>query len=442
MTSRFDRVDTEDLIRNAIVAEAATLFARGIKVTVHIDNRLPKEVLGCQQTLTTILKRGLTQTIDLETTRRIILGLWLDRGMTLQVCRISTSANPPPDELFNCWLPPPGSGLDMTQAVPKHDQCGDDVDSIFLSLPCECQSDVSRIGDSWGNVFQGLHVAHVFTRAPHAKLLVRSLEAIGLTAQIGIKPDEIMSLAREAAHGAARGGARAGTRAGARSGKMIDILVLDCTLPIDTAVDIARQFRSDPALAGALIVMNGAPIGTKMCPQDVALFDAVPSDLIPWHRLTSHLYGLIRASREETAQDDRKSTLRPCMPKLDGKRILVAEDVQTNQVLLRAVLEPTGAMVEVVPDGSAVVERHQTDPADLILMDLNMPGMGGISAARQIRALGGALGSVCVVALTAYTSAADRRSALAAGMDGFLAKPIVLTDLFELIRRVAPSICA
>ncbi len=107
----------------------------------------------------------------------------------------------------------------------------------------------------------------------------------------------------------------------------------------------------------------------------------------------------------------------------------------TNQVLLQAVLAPTGAEVDVVTDGAAVLKWPCEAPAGLILMDLQMPGTGGIVATRQLRRLSGAAGAVRVVALTAYARRADRQSALDAGMDAYLAKPIVVAEFYDLLRK-------
>jgi len=120
-------------------------------------------------------------------------------------------------------------------------------------------------------------------------------------------------------------------------------------------------------------------------------------------------------------------------PDLSGRRILIAEDAETNQVLLRAVLAPTGAAVEVVSDGVALVERHRAEPADLILLDLHMPEMGGLEALRHIRAMKGATAAVKIVAQTAYARSADRKRALDAGADAFVAKPIVVAEFSALI---------
>lgn len=146
--------------------------------------------------------------------------------------------------------------------------------------------------------------------------------------------------------------------------------------------------------------------------------------------------------RTRAASPDRESAAGRSVgniPSLKDFRILVAEDVATNQVLLKAVLAPTGADVEAVADGAALLERYRQQPADLILMDLQMPGMGGIAAVRRLRALSEAGRAVPVVALTAYARSADRELALGVGMDAYLAKPIVVADLYDLLRRFLPG---
>ena len=108
-------------------------------------------------------------------------------------------------------------------------------------------------------------------------------------------------------------------------------------------------------------------------------------------------------------------------------------------MLLTAVLAPTGADVEVVADGAEVLKRHSEAPADMILMDLQMPGMGGIAAMRELRAMGGELATVPVLALTAYARSADRQLALDAGMDAYMAKPIIVAEFYDLLQRLLPA---
>ncbi|WP_170263521.1 response regulator [Blastochloris sulfoviridis] len=108
--------------------------------------------------------------------------------------------------------------------------------------------------------------------------------------------------------------------------------------------------------------------------------------------------------------------------------VLVAEDNDINAFLARVMLTKLGHRVEVVGDGeaavAAVAEAHRVGaPFDLVLMDVQLPRLDGLEAARRIRALGEA-GHVPIIALTANAFAEDRREAESAGMDGFLTKPL------------------
>jgi signal transduction histidine kinase/ActR/RegA family two-component response regulator len=118
-----------------------------------------------------------------------------------------------------------------------------------------------------------------------------------------------------------------------------------------------------------------------------------------------------------------------------GLRLLAAEDNATNQQVLAAVMESLGIEIHIVPDGRQAVEAWQACPYDLILMDIQMPVMDGITAAREIRAAERAEGRARtpIVALTANALSHQVEEYLAAGMDGHVAKPIEIAKLYEAI---------
>ncbi|HLZ75229.1 ATP-binding protein [Phenylobacterium sp.] len=127
-------------------------------------------------------------------------------------------------------------------------------------------------------------------------------------------------------------------------------------------------------------------------------------------------------------------------PVLDGLRVLVVEDNATNRMIATKLLESLGAQVATAADGYLGVEAAQTGDFHLILMDVQMPGIDGLEAARRIRALGGAAAETPIVALTANVLAHQRRSYLDAGMDGVVGKPISPgTLLREIARLSAPA---
>jgi CheY-like chemotaxis protein len=114
-------------------------------------------------------------------------------------------------------------------------------------------------------------------------------------------------------------------------------------------------------------------------------------------------------------------------------RILIAEDRPENWMLLERLLENAGFAVRVARNGAQAIEEFQAWHPHFIWMDLRMPVMDGLEAARRIRALEGGL-DVKIVAITA-SGLGDRREAMAAGMDDFLRKPYQHDEVFECMAR-------
>ncbi|MFP4455952.1 MAG: PAS domain S-box protein [Desulfonatronovibrio sp.] len=119
-------------------------------------------------------------------------------------------------------------------------------------------------------------------------------------------------------------------------------------------------------------------------------------------------------------------------------RILMAEDNQINQLVAAKTLEKIGHRPDIVEDGFQAVEAYQNKPYDLILMDIQMPGMDGIEATRKIRELektSNSLSRIPVIALTAHATSEDRDRCLAAGMDDYLTKPVRPDNLREVLEK-------
>ena len=116
--------------------------------------------------------------------------------------------------------------------------------------------------------------------------------------------------------------------------------------------------------------------------------------------------------------------------------LLVADDHLVNQILVRALLEAMGHRVDVVSDGRRAVEAVGASTYDLVLMDMRMPEMDGLAATRAIRALPAPAGTIPILALTANSDGADIRSCRAAGMNGFLPKPVSSAELARAIASV------
>jgi len=133
-------------------------------------------------------------------------------------------------------------------------------------------------------------------------------------------------------------------------------------------------------------------------------------------------------------------------PERKGLSILVAEDNEINALLVRALLTRLGHRPAIVGDGRAAVEswigaRAAGTSYDLVLMDVQMPGVDGLEAARRIRAaeLETSASRTPMLALTANAQAEDREACLAAGMDGLLVKPLNRERLREALEAISPA---
>ena len=125
---------------------------------------------------------------------------------------------------------------------------------------------------------------------------------------------------------------------------------------------------------------------------------------------------------------------------LDPKRtlrILVAEDNRINRQVVGWMLEPLDAQIDMVENGLEAVAAVARSPYDLVLMDIQMPEMDGVTATQEIRAMADQAASLPIIALTANAMQGDREAYLAAGMSGYVAKPIDQRDLLNTITGFA-----
>jgi CheY-like chemotaxis protein len=143
--------------------------------------------------------------------------------------------------------------------------------------------------------------------------------------------------------------------------------------------------------------------------------------------------GRVEESELMTAPDDRRQVIRLETGQTEY-RILIVEDKRENWLLLQRLLLDAGFEVEVAEDGAQGVEMYKAWRPHLICMDLRLPLMGGIEAARQIRGLDGGL-QVKIVAITASAFAHQREEVLAAGLDDFVRKPFRREEIFDCLAR-------
>jgi two-component system, sensor histidine kinase and response regulator len=202
---------------------------------------------------------------------------------------------------------------------------------------------------------------------------------------------------------------------------------------------VAQEIRHDPALAGATIMMLSSADRsgelTRCRELGIAAYLRKPI------KQSELLNAILSALGLTGAQDAAPAP--PGIPAPGtrrGLRILVVEDNEFNQELATKLLTKWGHVAVLAGNGNAALTALERERFDLILMDVQMPGMNGLDATQAIRAKERATNThVPIIALTAHAMKGDRERCLAAGMDAYASKPIRATELFEVIARLLYS---
>jgi CheY-like chemotaxis protein/anti-sigma regulatory factor (Ser/Thr protein kinase) len=140
----------------------------------------------------------------------------------------------------------------------------------------------------------------------------------------------------------------------------------------------------------------------------------------------------------DTADAPASADAQAPTPHCPRARVLVAEDNPVNQDVAVELLRTVGIVPDVADDGLQVVQMARAAPYDLILMDIQMPGLDGLQATRELRSGPAAL-AVPIVAMTADAFVEDRKACLAAGMNDHIAKPIEVSALHAVLQRWLPA---
>jgi signal transduction histidine kinase/CheY-like chemotaxis protein len=227
----------------------------------------------------------------------------------------------------------------------------------------------------------------------------------------------------------------------AGAGEPFDVVLLDANMPDMDGFDVAERIvaRADRACRAIVMLTSSGEYAdrARLRQAPVAAYLTKP---VKHAELFEAIAGAIRPPEAPPSRCQappiHETTAVPM-------RVLVAEDNIVNQRVAVGMLTRRGHLVEVAENGQAAIDAVRRSHFDVVLMDIQMPIMGGVQAARAIRALDAGTGRhTRIVAMTAHAMKGDRESYLAAGMDTYLAKPVEREALFAAIERqdgVRPS---
>jgi two-component system, sensor histidine kinase and response regulator len=234
---------------------------------------------------------------------------------------------------------------------------------------------------------------------------------------------------------------------GSREGTPFDLLIIDAMMPEIDGFQLAQLIQQRPELDTGTVMMLSStdrPNSTDKCNElgiatylvkpvsASALLEAILSTLDKDRLTESHKR--VEATLVATAASPLNvKSERPL-------RVLIVDDHEPNRRLCESILLRRGHSVHSEADGDAAIEACCNDRFDVVLMDVQMPGLNGFAATRAIRQYEQQHGGhVPIVALTAHALKGDREKCLDAGMDSYLSKPIHAIELIEVVETV---VCA
>jgi CheY-like chemotaxis protein len=142
----------------------------------------------------------------------------------------------------------------------------------------------------------------------------------------------------------------------------------------------------------------------------------------------------------QSSADKKAVASAPAQQELRQLKILIAEDNTVNQTLILSLIAKQGHQTVLANNGQEAVERWKDDRFDLILMDMQMPVMGGLDASKMIRQMeqqSPERQRTSIYALTASALASEQQEAMAVGLDGYLTKPINRQVLYDVLNQLA-----
>jgi signal transduction histidine kinase/CheY-like chemotaxis protein/HPt (histidine-containing phosphotransfer) domain-containing protein len=219
-------------------------------------------------------------------------------------------------------------------------------------------------------------------------------------------------------------------------GKPFDIVFLDQMMPGIAGAELAQRIRDNKMLNETKLVMVSSAGTHGVAKETLPLLDAKLDKPVRQHELLDCLVR-IHSHRSEHEAEKGGAFLPALRPSGVALNILLAEDNKINQKFASALLTKAGHKVTVAENGHQAVDAMRHGDFDVVLMDIQMPDLDGVGAAREIRGLPAPKNKTPIIALTAHAMSGAKAEFLAAGMDDYVAKPVQPEILLAKLALIA-----
>jgi two-component system sensor histidine kinase/response regulator len=219
-------------------------------------------------------------------------------------------------------------------------------------------------------------------------------------------------------------------------GRQFNLIITDLQMPHLDGLGFIHAVRNNPALAGIAVLLLSSSVmhGGKSRGRELGVAAHLMKPVQPSELLDAILNAVSKSPEKETPAMQAPQATTEIRPKM---KILLAEDNAVNRTLARKLLEKQGHAVVIAENGREALEALNREAVDLVLMDVQMPEMDGLTAMQAIREMEKSTGAhLPIISLTAHAMKGDRERCLAAGADDYLTKPIHTPDLLAALDRV------
>ncbi len=293
---------------------------------------------------------------------------------------------------------------------------GKGTEFVFeLALPVEQHVPLATDSSSSAGVLHDARVLVVDDNATNRRLVRDMLSMAGCA--VADAPDAVSGLDK--------------LRQGRSDGAPFNLLITDLLMPGRDGFDLAATVRGDLALADTRIMMltSAGRLGDGQRARELGVAAYLLKPISRVELLDAVITVLRKAGADTPGALVTRSSIEETR---QVRRILVAEDNPVNQQVVSSMLRKRGHHVDIVGNGREAVDAVLRTPYDLVLMDIQMPELDGLSATHEIRkALGGP--PLPIIAVTASALPEERQRCLAGGMDGYLVKPFKAHELFAAV---------
>ena len=430
--------DTAELLAN-------TSHEKGVELAVYVDESIPSLVKGdptrLRQVVTNLLGNAIKFTEKGEVViccnarpsseDNIILTLMIkDTGIGMSNEQIQNIFEPFRQADQSTTRRYGGTGLGLSISRQLIELMGGNIQlkseegrgSVFeVNIPSKQVKNSERFRQE-NRTLVGMHALIVDDNKTNLHILQKMLENWGVSSVSYESVDDALSVLQP------------------MSEKPFDLVLSDMMMPEKDGIDFVKALREKALLQDAKKILltslsNSDIQGTaKSNGFDAILFKPVRQSIL-YNAIVSAINPELNEQVETNSEHQSVSGTATASLQANV-RLLVAEDHNINQMVIKGVLKELGLSCDIACNGEEAVEFVQKNRYDIVLMDIQMPLMDGYEATHRIRSLETALANIPIIAMTANAMEGDREKCLAHGMDDYVSKPLQPEKLKEVLEKL------